>query len=77
MWAMSDAGVMVASGQAGSQELSGLRSELRRVREHVLAFEREMEPVIERVHPGQQLSARNLVDYLGLRQLDFVSCRIS
>ena len=60
----------VADGHNASAGLKALRRELRAVREHVLAFEREMAPTIASAHPEQAVSARNLVDYLGLRQLD-------
>jgi pyruvate kinase len=60
----------LANGQTHAPGLSDLRSELNGVREHVLAFEAEMQPLVEAAYPGQEAGARNLVDYLGLRQLD-------
>jgi pyruvate kinase len=60
----------LASSRTISPGLSNLRSELRNVRQHVLAFENEMEPLIAAACTKQEPAARNLVDYLGLRQLD-------
>src|SRR5215467_2828525 len=60
-----------ANGQQTSGVgLSEIRNELLGVRDHVLAFQAEMESVVADACPSQQASARNLVDYLGLRQMD-------
>jgi hypothetical protein len=50
--------------------LTHLRDDLRRLRDHIGAFEAEMEPLVSAAAPSQVASARNLVDYLGLRQMD-------
>jgi len=51
-------------------ELSDLRDELRGLRDHIRAFEAEMEPLVAAASPRQAAGARNLVHYLGLRQMD-------
>jgi pyruvate kinase len=51
-------------------ELSALRDELRGLRDHIRAFGAEMEPLVTAASPRQTAAARNLVDYLGLRQMD-------
>jgi pyruvate kinase len=50
--------------------LNDLRDELRRLRDHIRAFGAEMEPLVAAASPRQAAGARNLVDYLGLRQMD-------
>jgi pyruvate kinase len=67
---MQDQRSPLANGQTHAPGLGDLRSELNRVCEHVVAFEAELQLLIEAAYPGQQAGARNLVDYLGLRQLD-------
>jgi pyruvate kinase len=67
---LEQADTQVNGQQTSAAGLSELRDELRGVRDHVLAFEAEMEPLVAAAYPRQQASARNLVDYLGLRQLD-------
>src|SRR5215472_10641993 len=61
----------LAEGQQTSAVgLSDLRNELRKVRDHILAFEAEMQPLVAAAYPRQAASARNLLRYLGLRQMD-------
>ena len=55
---------------AASNQLSALREEVLALREHVLAVERFGEDEVALTHPSRRSAARNLVDYLALRQRD-------
>src|SRR5215813_6793717 len=56
-----------------SYELAALCDELTALQEHALAVERIGEDEIALVDPARRAAARNLVDYLSLRQRELVS----
>jgi pyruvate kinase len=58
----------MAEGQ--SNELTALKEQVRALREHVRAVERFGEDEVALAHPSRRSAARNLVDYLALRQRD-------
>src|SRR5262245_25402157 len=56
-----------------SDQLAALCDELSALREHALAVEQIGEDEIALVDPARRAAARNLVDYLALRQRELVS----
>ena len=53
-----------------SNQLNALREQVLALRDHLLAVERFGEDEVAQTHPSRQSAARNLVDYLALRQRD-------
>src|SRR6516164_7596538 len=59
--------------EAASDRLTALREQVLALREHALAVERFGEDEVALTHPSRRSAARNLVDYLALRQRDISS----
>ncbi len=56
--------------RASVQGAGALGDKLLAIRQHILDYENRLAPRIRQVHPAYAASARNLVHYLALRQLD-------